>query len=307
MRTLVVGAGAVGGYFGGRLAEAGRDVTFLVRPKRRAELAESGLVIRSPIGDATIANPKTVLASQVSAPFDLVLLSSKAYDLEDAIAAFAPAVGPETAILPLLNGMRHLDILDQRFGKERVLGGQCVIAATLNAQRQIVHLNQAHLIGFGERDGSSSDRVRAIQELMTGARFTAQASTTIVSDMWEKWVFLATLAGCTCLMRAAVGDIASAPGGSDFALELLEECRSVATAAGSNPRRPFLERARVMLTDTQSPFTASMLRDIENNAPVEADHVIGDLLARAGDLEVSLLRVVYTHLKAYEARRARSA
>jgi len=131
MKLLVVGAGAVGGYFGGRLLQAGRDVTFLVRPCRAAELAQSGLVIKSPAGDVTLPDPKTVTAERLRQNFDLVLLSCKAYDLEGALVSLAPAVGPGTVILPLLNGLRHLDRLDTTFGRAKVLGGQCVISAAI--------------------------------------------------------------------------------------------------------------------------------------------------------------------------------
>src|SRR5580704_4003416 len=302
MRTLVVGAGAIGGYFGGRLLEAGRDVTFLVRPRRAEELADSGLRIRSRLGDATILKPPTTLATNLRSTFDLVLLSCKAYDLAGAMASFAPAVGPETAILPLLNGMRHLDILDDKFGPERVLGGECVIAATLNDKREIVHLNDSHAVSFGERDGSMSDRVMAIARLMDGARFDHRASPHIVLEMWEKWVFLATLAGSTCLLRATIGDISAAPGGKDLVLGLFEECRSIAAAQGYPPRVSFIEPTRATLTAKGSPLTASMLRDIEAGAPIEADHIIGDLLARG---HTTLLPIVYCGLKAYEARRRR--
>ena len=304
MRTLVVGAGAIGGYFGGRLLEANRDVTFLVRPRRAAELAADGLRIRSRLGDVTIPAPAAIVAENLAETFDLVLLSLKAYDLEGAMETFAPAVGPGTAILPLLNGMRHLETLGERFGAARVLGGTCVIAATLNEKHEIAHLNEAASLSFGERDGSMSERVRNIADLMTGARFDAHASAAILLDMWEKWVFLATLAGGTCLMRAAIGDIAAAPGGTDMVLRLLEECRGIAAGEGYAPREAFLDRTRGMLTAPGSPLTASMLRDIENGAPVEADHIIGDLLRRGRDL--ALLPIVYTHLKAYEARRART-
>jgi 2-dehydropantoate 2-reductase len=302
MRTLVVGAGAVGGYFGGRLLEAGRDVTFLVRPRRAEELADAGLRIRSQFGDVTISNPATILAANLRSTFDLVLLSSKAFDLAGAIGSFAPAVGPDTLILPLLNGMRHLEILDDRFGPDRVLGGTCLIAATLNEKREIVHLNDAHAISFGERGGTMSDRVMPIDRWMDGARFDHRASPNIVLEMWEKWVFLATLAGSTCLMRGTIGDIAAAPGGSDFVLGLFEECRSIAAAEGFSPRDAFIERTRAILTATGSPLTASMLRDIEAGAPIEGDHIIGDLLARGGG---SLLPIVYAHLSTYEARRSR--
>ncbi len=309
MRTLVVGAGAIGGYFGGRLLEVNRDVTFLVRPRRAAELAARGLNIRSRFGDVTLAHPATSLAENLRDTFDLVLLSCKAYDLDNAITSFAPAVGPDTVILPLLNGMRHLEILNERFGRERVLGGQCLIAAALT-DGEIVHLNDTHELSFGEQNGALSDRVKAIATLMEGARFNAHASPEILLEMWEKWVFLASLAGSTCLMRAAIGDICASPGGTDFIVGLLEECRSIAAAAGYPMREAQLQRARNMLTAKGATLTASMLRDVERNAPIEADHIIGDLLRREKDGgsqgEHSLLSIAYTHLKAYEARRART-
>ncbi len=307
MRTLMVGAGAIGGYFGGRLLEINRDVTFLVRPKRAAELSSQGLIIRSPRGDASFSQPATVLAENLHESYDLVILSCKAYDLDDAIASFAPAVGPQTVILPLLNGMRHLDVLDARFGRERVLGGQCFIAVALK-DGEIVHLVETHDLSFGERNGELSDRVQAIAQLMEGARFDAHASAEILQEMWEKWVFLASLAGSTCLMRAAIGDICAAPGGADFVLGLLEDCASIAAAEGYPMREAQLKRARKVLTAAGSGLTASMLRDIERNAPIEADHIIGDLLRRAAlsQAKPAHLSIAYTHLKAYEARRIRN-
>jgi 2-dehydropantoate 2-reductase len=305
MRILVVGAGAIGGYFGGRLLQAGRDVTFLVRPRRAAELAAAGLVIKSPNGDVTLKDPPVVQADKLSDKFDVVLLSCKAFDLDDAIRSFAPAVGPQTVILPLLNGMLHLDVLDKKFGHQRVLGGLCAIAATLDEHRQIVQLAPMQSLGFGERDGKLSDRVRAIAEAMAGGKFGAAASEQIIQDMWEKWVFLASLAASTCLMRAPVGDILAAPGGKDFILGMLDECGAVAAAESHTPSGPFFERARGMLTAEGSQLTASMFRDIKAGAPVEADHVIGDLIARgdAAKVPVPKLRTAYTHLKAYEKQR----
>jgi 2-dehydropantoate 2-reductase len=311
MRVLMVGAGATGGYFGGRLLQAGRDVTFLVRPRRAAQLASAGLVIRSPKGDVTLREPPTVLSQTIGAPFDLVLLSSKAYDLESAVASVAPAVGSETMILPLLNGMKHLDVLDASFGREKVLGGLCAIAATLDAERVIVHLSPFHSLAFGEREGRLTARARAVADVIVGAGFDARASETIVHDMWEKWVLLGTLAGATCLMRAAVGDIVSAPGGRELILSLFDEIHDVAAFNGYAPRPAFVERTRATLTETGSPFTASMLRDIEGNGPIEADHILGDLLRRqdpavAKRSAMSVLQIAYGHLKAYEARRART-
>ena len=305
MRILVVGAGAIGGYFGGRMLQAGRDITFLVRPRRAAELASAGLVIKSPSGDVTLTAPPNVQADKLDKTFDLVLLSCKAFDLEDAIKSFAPAVGPKTAILPLLNGMHHLDVLDQRFGASAVLGGLCAIAATLNERREIVQLTPMQSLGFGERDGKLSDRVQAIADVMASGKFGAAASTQVIQDMWEKWVFLASLAASTCAMRAPVGNILAAPGGKDFILGILDECSAVASAEGHTPTGPFFERARGMLTAEGSQLTASMFRDIKVGAQVEADHVIGDLIARGGAAKVPVpkLRIAYTHLKAYQSQR----
>jgi 2-dehydropantoate 2-reductase len=304
MRVLVVGAGAIGGYFGGRLLEAGRDVTFLVRPRRAAELASAGLVIKSPNGDVTMRNPPAVQADQLKEKFDVVFLSCKAFDLEDAIKSFAPAVGQETAIIPMLNGMRHLDILDAKFGRERVLGGLCAIVVTLNDKREVIQLQPQQSLGFGERDGKMSDRVRAIAEVFASIS-GAVASEHIVQDMWEKWVFLASVAGATCLMRGPIGSILAAPGGKDFLLGILDECAAVASAEGHPPRAPSLTRTRGMLTAEGSPITASMFRDIKAGAPVEADHVIGDLIARGERAKVPVpkLRTAYTHLKTYEKER----
>jgi 2-dehydropantoate 2-reductase len=308
MRILVVGAGSIGGYFGGRLLEAGRDVTFLVRSRRANELARTGLAIRSPVGDVNLPAPPTVAAERLSEPFDLVLLSCKAYDLAGAINAFAPAVGPDTAILPLLNGMRHLDLLEARFGAEHVLGGQCLISAALDPEGRILHLNETHMLSFGERDGSRSQRAEAIAAELSGARFEARLSQRILPEMWEKWVFIATGAGITCLLRASIGDIVAA-GAADLATSLLDECAAIAARQGFAPSDAAMQRSRAMFTAPGSALTASMLRDIERVAPIEAEHVVGDLLGRGGkETEASsLLRTAYLHLKAYEARRVREA
>jgi 2-dehydropantoate 2-reductase len=196
-------------------------------------------------------------------------------------------------------------VLDAKFGRERVLGGQCAIAATLNEKREIVQLAPMQSLGFGERDGGTSDRVKAISDTFASGNFGSQASDNIMQDMWEKWVFLATLAGTTSLMRAAVGHIIAAPGGRDFILGVRDEIAGIAKAAGHAPREPFLTRTQGMLTTEGSPLTASMFRDIKAGAAVEADHVIGDLVTRAeaAKLPVPKLRTIYTHLKAYEGQR----
>jgi 2-dehydropantoate 2-reductase len=306
MRILMVGAGALGGYFGGRLLEAKRDVTFLVRPRRAGELKKNGLIIKSPVGDATLPTPPHLLAEEIQTPFDVVIVASKAYGLADTMESFAPAVGPETAVLPLLNGMLHIDRLSERFGSGAVLGGLCMISAVLDPSGVVVHLNDKHGLVFGERDGSTSPRVEAITSAFAGANFHSRPSTKILQDMWEKWVFIAAGAGITCLMRAAIGDIVAA-GAAGLASKLLDECAAIAAKEGFPPSLASTERSRAMLTEPGSLLTASMLRDMERGAPTEADHIIGDLLRR-GDRESSpLLSSAYAHLKSYEMRQARQA
>jgi 2-dehydropantoate 2-reductase len=303
MRILIVGAGAIGGYFGGRMLEAGADVTFLVRPARAAKLAETGLIIKSPFGDAEL-KVRTILAEQIREPFDFIVLSCKAYDLEGAIDSFAGAVGSSSTILPLLNGMRHLDVLDARFGAGTSLGGECEIVATLDEAGRVLHVNNTHSLTFGERDGSRSARTVALSDTMKKARIEAILSEHVILEMWEKWVFLATLAGSTCLMRAAIGDIVGS-GSTELILGLLE---ATAAKSGYNPRPEFLTRVRGVLTPAGSPLMPSMLRDIERGARTEADHILGDLVRRRGPCKgMSLLDLAYANLRAYEVRKTRQS
>jgi 2-dehydropantoate 2-reductase len=304
MRILVVGAGAIGGYFGGRLKVAGRDVTFLVRARRAAQLAKTGLVIRSPAGNAELPSPPTIAAENLREPYDLILLSSKAYDLASAMDSFAPAVGAKTAILPLLNGMAHMDKLAARFGAGTVLGGQCLISSTLDAEGRVLHLSPMHYLSFGEQDGVRSERAQAVLAALSGAGFEVNLSAAIMQEMWEKWAFIATGAGITCLMRAAFGDIVAA-GAVKLTTGLYDECCAIAAANGFPPSKATIERSLAMFTAPGSTISASMLRDIERGAPIEADHVVGDLLNRGANINPTLLRIAYAHLKAYEARRDR--
>ncbi|HEY3783736.1 MAG TPA: 2-dehydropantoate 2-reductase [Steroidobacteraceae bacterium] len=311
MRILIVGAGAVGGYFGGRLLQAKRDVTFLVRAARASRLRETGLLIQSPLGDLALRDPPTVQPEALRQPFDLILLSCKAYDLEEAISAFAPAVGAASAVLPLLNGMRHLELLQSRFGAEAVLGGQCIISSALDAQGRIVHLNDLHTLTFGERTAPHSARAAAILQELAGATFEARLSAAITQDMWEKWVFIAALAGITCLMRSTIGDIGAADP-APLAAELYAECAQIASDAGHAPGPAMRQRSLAALTTAGSPLTASMLRDIENGGRTEVDHILGDLLRRrtrnsGGAPSHSLLELAHAHIRAYESRRQRES
>jgi 2-dehydropantoate 2-reductase len=308
LRILVIGAGALGGYFGARLLAAGRDVTFLVRPKRAEALAKRGLVVKSGAGDLHLPSPPTVTSERLNGPYDLIIVGCKAYDLESAMESFAPAVGKDTVIIPLLNGLRHIDVLNARFGEKRVFGGQCAITATLSGDGDILHLvADLHTLTFGEQNGARSERRAEIVSALSGANFVAEISDNILQDMWEKWVFIATAAGSTCLMRASIGDTVAA-GASGLVLKLLGECSEIAAKAGFEPRTAYIARVRSILTTPGSPVMASMLRDVEKGAPTEVDHVLGDLLDRTAGVDAPIvLSTAYAHVKSYEVRRAREA
>lgn len=307
MRILVVGAGGIGGYFGARLLEAKRDVTFLVRKERARLLAANGLNVESPLGNIAISSPSTVTADALAGPYDLVILSCKAYDLEQAMADFAPAVGPATLVLPLLNGMRHLDILDNRFGAANVLGGLALISVVLSDGGLIRHLSPLQKMTVGARLPEQAAAFEAVGKALADAGFDLQLEADILQAMWEKWVFIATAAALTALMRGPVGDIVAA-GGSDIAVALLNECAGIARCSGYAPSQTSLSQWRSMFTDGSSALTASLFRDIEGGGRIEADHLIGDLLRREEVANpISVLRVAYVHMKTYEARRAREA
>jgi 2-dehydropantoate 2-reductase len=306
MRILILGAGATGGYFGGRLLEAGCDVTFLVRPQRARRLRESGLVVESPLGDIRLPVPM-VTAEALTPEWDVVLLSCKAWDLDNAIATMTPAMGAQTKVMPVLNGLAHLDRLDAAFGPDRVLGGQCQIAATLTKDGTIRHLNKAQLLVFGPRIEAQRGFCDGLLADIAAARIDKRCSEAVLLEMWEKWVLLASLAATTCLMRAPIGDILAAPGGEPFITATLAEAQAIAGANGFAARENNLARFKALLTERGSSFTASMLRDLESLGRIEADHIIGDLLRRGREqgVDTPLLRVAYAHLKAYEVRCAR--
>lgn len=308
MRILVVGAGALGGYFGGCLIRVGRDVTFMVRPHRAEQLAQQGLHIVSSHGDFSVP-VVTVLAGDINEPFDLVLVGVKSYSLDEAMDQFAPAVGPNSSILPVLNGMGHIDRLSAKFGVGPVLGGMANMSAGLDSEGRITQFIPNHDLIFGEIAGGSSTRIRAIEAVIGGAGFDGRASESIMQDMWEKFVQLGLGAGITCLMRASLGDILAAPGGGEAKFSLFDECCTVATAAGFPPRSAFIEFDRKLITTADSPLKWSMLRDIERGSTTEGEHVLGDMAARARALGLTtpVLNLARTHVAAYEIGRARSA
>jgi 2-dehydropantoate 2-reductase len=301
-KILVVGAGAIGGLFGARLAEAGRDVTFLVRPHRAKALRESGLKIKSVLGDLTL-EPKLVSKEDLTGTFDIILLSVKAYTLDAAMADFAPAVGPTTVILPLLNGMSHISALTGRFGKA-VIGGICRAVVQLDGDGTIIQTNPLQQILYGELDGSVTPRIEALHQTLSIPDVDASLSTQIVQDLWEKWVQLASLGAITCLLGGSIGEVAAEPMGVEVASAIFNECLQIAAACGHSPSEAFQRDNAAAMTKAGSTATSSMYRDKAAGRPVEVDHIIGDLIAVAKDAEMtapSLLQAAFVTLRIYQA------
>ena len=302
MRILIVGAGSTGGYYGARLAEAGRDVTFLVRAARAAQLRADGLQIRSPHGDFTL-QPKLVTAGGIDRPYDAILLTVKGFGLAAALEDIAPAVGPGTMILPVLNGMKHVDAIVARFGAEALVGCVAKIATMLDDDGRIIQFTKMHDLAYGELNGTRSARIVALDQAMQGAGFDARLSDTIERDMWEKWVLLATLGGVTTLMRGPIGEIEAVPGGAEFAHAFLDEVVAVVTAEGHPPSEPFVTATRAAVSQKGSPLTSSMYRDLTQGRPVEVDQILADLLARAKRLHMKtpLLAAATVNLLVYQS------
>ena len=305
MKLLVLGAGGIGGYFGGRLAQAGTDITFLVRPKRREQIEREGLRIESPLGDARI-EARTVLAEELRPGYDLVLFTCKAYDLDSAMDAIAPVMDGTCAVVPMLNGIAHLEKLAGRFGKASVMGGTAQINVTLRRDGVVHHMDKLGRIVFGELDKSASARSKALADALAKSQVDWKLSPDIELEMWEKIVFLCTLASATVLFRANVREIIAAPGGTDAMQRALASNVEIATREGRAPRREAIEFARTRLTDPAGTWSASMLRDLEAGGQVEGDHIVGWMLdkARQHGVDETILSLAYTHLKAYEARKA---
>jgi 2-dehydropantoate 2-reductase len=304
MRILVVGAGAVGGYFGGRLVEAGRDITFLARIGRAEKIKSTGLQIVSPHGNLTL-HPAVITAVQISSPYDLILLGVKSYSLAGAMDDFVPAVGSRTTILPVLNGLRHMDVLADRFGQSSVLGGVCRVATEIDEEGRILQLADFQSLTYGEIDGARTSRLEIVDAALRGGGFDASVSSHIVQDMWQKWVQLATLGAINCLLRGNIGQIAAFPGGSEFCLSVLRECADIAKACGYPQTDAFLERQKVDLTAKGSAMTSSMYRDLRKCLPVEVDTILGDLLRRGQEhgLKTSLLEAAFLNLSIYQQER----
>lgn len=301
MRVLVVGAGAVGGYFGGRLVEKGEDVTFLVRENRKKQLEKNGLVIKSINGDVTL-QPKTISAGDEAADFDVILLSTKAYHLQGAIDSIKPYVSQNTMIVPLLNGIIQVEKLIEAFGEEKVLGGLCFIESTLNAEGEVIQTSPAHTLMFGERNGDLTERIQRLAATFEGTKANFRLRQNIMQEMWHKYMFITAMSGVTTLMRAPMGPIREEPTGAELIKRLFKEIAAVMNKIEAPLAENAIEMELEKFYKVGPGMKSSMQRDMEKGLSIEADHLQGYLIAKAKDhhIPVPVLETIYANLKIYE-------
>jgi len=307
MRFLVLGAGALGGYFGGKLLRGGTDVEFLVRPKRAAQLAEHGLVVKTHEGEIR-APVKTLQTGQLTHSYEVILLCCKAYDLDEAIAAVAPAVGTGSAILPVLNGVKHVAALTNHFGGQHVLGGLTAVNAALTPTGDIVQSPlKIDMTAFGELSGELSKRCLAIQQAFAAGGMNASVSDTIMASMWAKFVGFCGIAAIATLCRSRAGAIAAAPASASFIAATIEECSRIAAAEGYPAPAITGDIIRGIFSETDSTYGPSILVDMEGGRHTEGEHTIGDLVERARRHRIStpILVAALCNLQVYEALRAK--
>jgi len=297
MRILIVGAGGVGGFFGARLIQAGADVTYLLRPARRALIERQGLVIETPQGSFTV-RPQTVLAEELTPDYDLIVLSPKAYDLDNALTSIAGA-SARGVLVPVLNGLAHMRVLDARFGRARVMGGVAHIVATIADNGAVRQLTPLAVLTVGPRDPAHEAVAREFFRLCQAAQFDSRYTETIEQALWDKWTFLAALAGATTLCRGAVGDIVATEHGAALITAMHDECLAVASACGFGVAEAVSAVSVARLTEAGSPMNSSMLRDLLGGSRTEHEHILGEMvrLAAAKEVPCPLLQAALTHMR----------
>lgn len=300
MRILVLGAGGIGGYFGARLAESGKDVTFLVRSKRKSSIEQNGLVINSVKGNY-VFSPKLITKEETVEPFDVVLLSTKAYHLDGAIEDLKPFIGDQTVIIPLLNGIAHVPQLQQAFGEEKVFGGLCIIETTLDSQGEVNHTSDFDQLIFGELNGDSSNRAKELESAFSGSKAEIILSDSISKDMWHKYLMITVMSSITTLMHAPIGPIRDSEGGKTYIEDMYNEVAQIMRIHRAPISNNIVNNYMKSLDNLSYHFKTSMQRDMEKGLNIEANHIQGYILnlAHQYNFDAPLLRSAYQHLNVY--------
>jgi 2-dehydropantoate 2-reductase len=303
MKILIVGAGAIGGYFGGRLLEKGADVTFFVRDNRQKQLKKDGLVVSSIHGDLHFPDPQTIVSGSHLVPYDVILVSTKSYHLDGAIESIRPFVGDRTMILPLLNGIAHLEALTKAFGPEKVIGGLCFIETTLDESGKVIQTSPIQDLVFGELNGKPSERILGLQAAFDDTKANFRLSEKIEQEMWQKYLFITSLSGITSIFRSPIGPIRDQTQGAETIKRLLNETVEIMTAIGAPLSEGAKDATWNRLNEIGHGMKSSLQRDMEKSLPTEGDHLFGYLLKKAAELRIDAptLSAVYANVDIYDS------
>jgi 2-dehydropantoate 2-reductase len=274
MKIAIFGSGGVGAYFGGRLAASGEDVSFLARGAHLTAMQQGGLHIESPNGNLDLPTVQAADRPQAIGPVDVVLFTVKLYDVESSAATLAPLIGPDTVIITLQNGVDAMDMVAKHAGANHVAGGAAYIVAVIDKPGHIRHTTAQQLV-FGERDGRRSDRLVAFEAACLRAGFQAKASTDIVSDLWTKFVRLATWSGMTAATRSTLGVLRETPETYAMMLAAIEEVIAVGRAKGVNLPGDIMESTIKLMQGFPHQSKSSQLEDLERGRRLELPWLSG--------------------------------
>ncbi|MEV5493280.1 2-dehydropantoate 2-reductase [Streptomyces bobili] len=301
-RVLVVGAGATGGFFGAHLVRADRDVTFLARPARAAALRSEGLRLSTARGETALA-ARSVTAAELDGAYDIVLLSVKADALPAALDDISPAVGESTVIIPFLNGVDHIEAIEERF-PGRLLGGVVKVAAQLTADSVIAVSGPTASMEIGELSGEVSERARRAADVLDVEGYDFSLSNSIRTSLWHKWVFISAVSVICCTATGTIGDVVAVPGGAEFAAAVLEEAVAISGAAGHPLPAAHHEWLHAFVTQAGSPFAPSLYRDLLDDRHTEVEAVLASFSSVASGFGIGtpLLNLAVMRLRLHNRR-----
>ena len=297
MKILILGAGAIGGFFGAHLMKSGANITFLVREKRKNELKKSGINIFSINGELKV-NPKLLDKNLSGQHFDVIILTNKSYDLIESIREIKPYVN-KTVIIPLLNGMAHYEILDKEFGKEKIFGGTAYISTAMNNYGSIQQITSRASIKFGPRTQKNINIANEFYEICKETEFECDFSDHIELDLWRKYVLIGATAASTVLFQKPLGEISATTYGKSLIIEIHEECKKIVLSKGYDIGIEATNYNLKLITDKGSLLKASMLRDFESGKKTECEHILGYLieLAERNNLQCDLIKAAHTRIQ----------
>jgi 2-dehydropantoate 2-reductase len=279
MKIAVFGTGGVGGYFGGKLAQTGENVTFIARGEHLKAIQTSGLKFSSIQGDFLIHPAQATDSTESIGIVDLIILAIKAWQLDSSIAQIKPLIGESTIILPLLNGIEHIDILLSAFGKKHVIGGLCRISTFIEGAGHINHKGVQPHIAFGELDNSRTERIEKIYKMFSGINdITAEIPADIHTAMWGKFILISSTSGVGAVSRMSINEYRDIPEFRNMLIQAMHETANVARARGASIASDLVDGIMKRIDATPIGMLTSMQKDIMEGRPSELDHQIGAVI-----------------------------